>query len=60
MVNVGFTIYNVRFFGELQTAIAFFEIGLSFYFTQITQIGHADSADLSVHEFTLIRRYAQW
>ena len=50
----------MNYWGRLQTAIAFFEIGLSFYFTQIPQIGHADSADLSVHEFTLIRRYAQW
>ena len=38
MVNVGFTIYNVRFFGELQTAIAFFRDRAMLLF-------HADSAD---------------
>ena len=55
MVNVGFTIYDVRFFGGgCKLLLLIIEIGLSFYFTQITQIGYADYADLSVHEFALI------
>ena len=50
--DLQFTMYE--FLGSCKLLLLFVEIGISFYFTQITQIGYADYADLSVHEFTLI------
>ena len=43
--DLQFTMYD--FLGEgCKLLLLFVEIGISFYFTQITQIGHADSAEL--------------
>jgi len=42
--DLQFTMYD--FLGSCKLLLLFVEIGISFYFTQITQIGHADSAEL--------------